>query len=65
MPAVEVGSSSFAGTEAQRKVVDFDYESECCIESRAIAVNTKSLHASLRLRRAFLNLLVVVVALNH
>lgn len=60
-----VGSSWFAGIRAQRKVVGFDGESERCRESKVIAVNTKPLHASLRLRQAVLYLLAAGAALSR
>jgi hypothetical protein len=51
---VGAGSSSFAGTRAQRKVVDFDGESECYRENKVIVVNTEPLHASSPYRQAVL-----------
>ena len=65
MRGVGVGSSLFADTRAQREVVGFDGESECCRESKVIAVNTKPLHASLRLRQAVPYLLVAGAALGR
>lgn len=65
MLGVEAGSLSFAETEAQRKAADFDGVLEYCIERRAIAVNIKSLYASLRLPQASLNHSVAVAALSR
>jgi len=45
--------------------VGSDVESECCRESKVIAVDTKPLNASSRLRQAVLCLLVVGAALSH